>query len=90
MSRRHPSTLIDEGDASKMSRRQNVKYVLNPYTSVSLSAGKQSLLPIWHDLNHADVAAKRPSLADRLARSTADTEIQAIADEIAELVTAAR
>lgn len=65
------------------------QYELDGIVSLSV-AGKQSLLPIWHDLNHADVAAKSPSLADKLARSTADTEIQAIADEIAELVTAAR
>jgi len=65
------------------------QYELDGILSLSV-AGKQSLLPIWHDLNHAGVAAKSPSLADKLARSTADTEIQAIADEIAELVTAAR
>lgn len=52
--------------------------------------GKQSLLPIWHDVDHAAVAAKSPSLADKLARSTSDTEIDAIADEIAELVIASR
>lgn len=53
-------------------------------------AGKQNLLPIWHELGHADVMAKSPSLADKFARSTADTEIGVIADEIAELVLASR
>lgn len=52
--------------------------------------GRQSLLPIWHHLTHADVAARTPSLADKLARSTSDASIEEIADEIAELVLAAR
>jgi hypothetical protein len=52
--------------------------------------GQQSLLPIWHDLTHADVAAHSPSLADKLARSTSAASIEEIADEIAEVVLAAR
>ncbi len=58
---------------------------------VTLSvAGKQNLLPIWHDLGHAEVMAKSPSLADKFARTTADTDIEAIADEIADLVNGSR
>ncbi|MDR6689978.1 hypothetical protein J2X55_000877 [Microbacterium sp. 1154] len=53
-------------------------------------AGKQTLLPIWHDVDHAEVASRSPSLADKVARSTVDTEVEAIADEIAEVVLEAR
>jgi len=65
------------------------QYELDGIVTLSI-AGKQSLLPIWHDLSHADVMARSPSLADKLARSTGDTDIETIADEIAELVTATR
>ncbi len=65
------------------------QYELDGIVTLSV-AGKQSLLPIWHDVDHAAVAAKSPSLAGKLARSTSDTEIDAIADEIAELVIASR
>lgn len=65
------------------------QYELDGIVTLSV-AGKQNLLPIWHDLSHADVMAKSPSLADKLARSTMDTDIEAIADEIAELVLASR
>lgn len=65
------------------------QYELDGIVTLSV-AGKQNLLPIWHDLGHSDVMAKSPSLADKLARSTADTDITAIADEIAELVNESR
>jgi TIR domain len=65
------------------------QYELDGIVTLSV-AGKQNVLPIWHDLSHADVMEKTPSLADKLARSTTDTDIEAIADEIAELVIAAR
>lgn len=65
------------------------QYELDGIVTLSV-AGKQNLLPIWHDLGHAEVMAKSPSLADKLARSTTDTDIEAIADEIAELVLASR
>lgn len=65
------------------------QYELDGIVTLSVS-GKQNLLPIWHDLSHADVLEKSPTLADKLARSTTDTDIEAIADEIAELVIAAR
>lgn len=65
------------------------QYELDGIVTLSV-AGKQNLLPIWHDLGHADVMAKSPSLADKLARTTADTNIDAIADEIADLVNGSR
>lgn len=49
-------------------------------------AGEQSLLPIWHNVTAEDVRAYSPSLADKLAVSTADTSIEEIAAQIAELV----
>lgn len=52
--------------------------------------GQQDLLPIWHELTHAQVAAHSPSLADKLARNTSDVSIDEIADEIADVVLAAR
>jgi hypothetical protein len=61
------------------------QYELDGIVTLSV-AGKQNLLPIWHDLDHAEVMAKSPSLADKFARTTEDTDIEAIADEIADLV----
>lgn len=52
--------------------------------------GQQNLLPVWHNIDRDTVIAHSPSLADKFARSTRDTEIDAIAAEIAELVIEAR
>jgi hypothetical protein len=52
--------------------------------------GRQSLLPIWHGVSHKDVAGHSPSLADKLARSTAEMSIDDMAHEIAEIVLTAR
>lgn len=49
-------------------------------------AGEQSLLPIWHDLTAENVRAYSPSLADKVAMSTADYRIDDIACQIAEVV----
>ncbi len=51
--------------------------------------GSQVLLPLWHRLTKAEVMAHSPSLADKLARSTADSTLEEIAAEIAEVVSAA-
>lgn len=48
--------------------------------------GDQILLPIWHNVSKDEVMAYSPSLADKLARSTATHTIQEIADEIAGVV----
>ena len=50
-------------------------------------SGEQVLLPIWHNVTKAEVIKFSPSLADRLARSTAIHTVQEIADEIVELIT---
>jgi hypothetical protein len=51
--------------------------------------GSQVLLPLWHKLTKAEVIAQSPSLADKLARSTADNTLEEIAVEIAEVVSTA-
>lgn len=48
--------------------------------------GSQVLLPLWHKLTKAEVIAFSPSLADKLARTTADNTLAEIAAEIADVV----
>ena len=48
--------------------------------------GEQVILPVWHSISKNEVMAESPSLADRLARSTATYTIQEIAREIAEVI----
>lgn len=47
--------------------------------------GEKVILPVWHGVTHAEVAAHSPSLADRLAVST-DKSIAHIADAIEQAV----
>ncbi|MEO3998884.1 DUF1883 domain-containing protein [Mesorhizobium sp. CAU 1732] len=49
-------------------------------------SGEQILLPIWHNVTKREVIGYSPSLADRLARSTATHTVEEIAAEIAEVV----
>jgi hypothetical protein len=48
----------------------------------------QVVLPIWHNISKDEVMAVSPSLADKLARSTATSTIEEIAAEIADVVQA--
>lgn len=48
--------------------------------------GEQILLPIWHNISKQEVIAFSPSLADKLARSTATHTVQEIANEIVEVI----
>lgn len=50
--------------------------------------GEQVILPLWHRITKAEVIAHSPSLADKVARSTADVTIEDIAREIAEVIRA--
>lgn len=50
------------------------------------NSGEQQMLPIWHGITKAEVMAQSPSLADKVARSTAQFTIEEIADEIAGVV----
>ena len=49
-------------------------------------SGEQLLLPIWHNITKQEVVDFSPSLADKVARSTATHTVQEIAAEIAELL----
>ena len=49
-------------------------------------SGDQVLLPIWHNVTKQQVINYSPSLADRLARSTATHTVQEIAAEIAQVI----
>ena len=49
-------------------------------------SGEQILLPIWHNITKQQVIDFSPSLADKVARSTATHTVEEIAKEIAELI----
>jgi hypothetical protein len=49
-------------------------------------SGEQILLPIWHNITKQEVLEFSPSLADKVARSTATHTVDEIAEEIAELL----
>lgn len=49
-------------------------------------SGEQILLPIWHNITKQQVMDFSPSLADKVARSTATHTVDEIAVEIAELL----
>lgn len=49
-------------------------------------SGEQILLPIWHDITKQQVINFSPSIADKVARSTATHTVEEIAQEIAELL----
>lgn len=48
--------------------------------------GEQILLPIWHNISKQEVIEYSPSLADKLARSTATHTVDEIAREIVEVI----
>ena len=48
--------------------------------------GEQILLPIWHNVSKQEIMDYSPSLADKVARSTATHTFQEIAAEIADLI----
>jgi hypothetical protein len=50
-------------------------------------AGKQRMLPVWHEITKDEVLEYSPTLVDRIARSTALYTVTEIADEIADVVT---
>ena len=53
------------------------------------NSDQQILLPIWHGVSRDDVIAYSAPLADKVARSTSDREIDEIADEIASVIAGA-
>jgi hypothetical protein len=48
--------------------------------------GRQIILPVWHNVTKTDVVNYSPSLADTVARSTAQTTLAEIADDIAGVI----
>lgn len=48
--------------------------------------GEQVLLPIWHKISKQEVIAFSPSIADKVARNTANHTVEEIAKEIADLI----
>lgn len=61
------------------------QYELDGMVTRSVS-GEQNLLPIWHKVTRDEVMAESPSLADKVARSTSQYTVAAIAEEIARRV----
>jgi hypothetical protein len=61
------------------------QYELDGLVTLTVS-GKQTLLPIWHDIDREDVARQSPSLADKVALSTGTNSIEEMARQIAEVV----
>lgn len=49
-------------------------------------SGQQVLLPVWHDVTKREVMDYSPSLADRVARSTATHTVEEIAAEIIDVI----
>lgn len=60
-------------------------YELDGLVTRSIS-GEQVLLPIWHEITKQELIAYSPSLADKVARSTATHTVEEIADEIVDLI----
>ncbi len=50
--------------------------------------GQQVILPLWHRITKSELMARSPSLADKVARSTADFTVEEIAREIAQVIRA--
>jgi hypothetical protein len=60
-------------------------YELDGLVTRSVS-GEQILLPIWHNISKNEVIEYSPSLADKVARSTANYTVEQIASEIIQLI----
>ena len=49
-------------------------------------SGEQLLLPVWHEVTKREITNYSPSLADRVARSTATHTVEEIAAEIVDVI----
>jgi hypothetical protein len=58
-------------------------------TTTSSLAGRNRILPVWHEITKDEVLSYSPSLADKVALSTAGYTVAEIAHEIAAVVSAA-
>jgi hypothetical protein len=61
------------------------QYELDGLVSLEL-AGRQRILPVWHEITKDEVLDHSPSLADKVALSTATYTVDEIAKEIAAVV----
>jgi uncharacterized protein YxjI len=61
------------------------QYELDGLVSLEM-AGRQRILPVWHEITKEEVLGYSPSLADKVALSTATYTVEEIAQEIAEVV----
>lgn len=61
------------------------QYELDGLVTTSVD-GRQVLLPLWHGISKDEVVSFSPSLADRVALTTATSTIEEIADEIAAVI----
>lgn len=61
-------------------------YELDGLVTREVVGGRPLILPVWHKVTRADVMKYSPSLADKLARQTADVSIVDLAAEIAVVV----
>ncbi len=61
------------------------QYELDGLVSLEM-AGRQRILPVWHEITKDEVLDYSPSLADKVALSTATYTVEEIAQEIADVV----
>jgi hypothetical protein len=61
-------------------------YELDGLVTREVAGTRQLILPVWHNVSKQEVMKYSPSLADKLARSTSDTTIEQLAEEIADVV----
>lgn len=62
------------------------QYELDGLVARDVDHGGGRLLPIWHGITKAELLSRSPSLADRVALSTATSTLDEIAGQIAEVV----
>jgi hypothetical protein len=61
------------------------QYELDGLVSLEM-AGRQRILPVWHEITKDEVLDYSPSLADKVALSTATYTVEEIAAEIADVI----
>jgi hypothetical protein len=61
------------------------QYELDGLVSLEM-AGRQRILPVWHEITKNEVLDYSPSLADKVALSTATYTVEEIAAEIADVI----
>jgi hypothetical protein len=64
------------------------QYELDGLVTREMSGERQIILPVWHGVTRDDVMRFSPSLADKIALRTADSSVEEIAAEIADVVAA--